>query len=136
MKEIFLILFSVLIGVTACKKGDKVPRGVLPPAKMEKILLDMMRADEFLSGYVFSRDSLLNKKQESIRAYEKIFRIHQVNKGEFEKSFSFYQRHPAMIKIMMDSLSNHLTRIAEEENKPKPVMTADSFIKRSPLQPK
>jgi hypothetical protein len=136
MKRIIFIFFSLLLVAAGCKKSDKIPRGVLPPAKMENVLLDMMRADEFLTGYVFSRDSALNKKAESIKAYQKIFRIHRVDKGEFEKSFSYYRSHPLLLKVMMDSLTNRLTRIAEEENKPKPIMTTDSFIKnyKSPVK--
>jgi hypothetical protein len=130
MKRIIFIFFSLLLVAAACKKRDKIPRGVLPPAKMENVLLDMMRADEFLAGYVFSRDSTLNKKTESIKEYQKIFRIHQVDKGEFEKSFSYYRSHPLLLKIMMDTLTNRLTRIADEENEPKPIMTTDSFIKK------
>lgn len=131
MRSIFFIFFSLLLVAAACKKRDKIPRGVLPPAKMENVLLDMMRADEFLTGYVFSRDSTLNKKTESIKEYQKIFRIHQVDKEAFEKSFSYYRSHPLLLKIMMDTLTNRLTRIADEENEPKPIMTTDSFVKKS-----
>ena len=72
---------------------------------MEAILWDMLNADEFVSGYVLPKNPALDRKQESIKLYEQIFRIHQTNREEFQKSFSFYRAHPALLKAVLDSIN-------------------------------
>jgi hypothetical protein len=97
-----LSLFFLLIG---CSGKNSIPAGVLPKQKMQAVLLDMLKADEFLTGYVFPKDSVLNSKQESIQLYEQVFRIHHTDREEFKRSFLFYQSHPSLMKEILDSLN-------------------------------
>ncbi|NOT51016.1 MAG: DUF4296 domain-containing protein [Chitinophagaceae bacterium] len=91
--------------LSACKGKNRVPSGVLSQKKMQAVLWDVMRADEFLSANVLRKDSSLDKITESFKYYQQIFAIHKTTKEQFEKSFSFYKDHPDLFKAIMDSLS-------------------------------
>jgi Domain of unknown function (DUF4296) len=103
MRAGLLIAFCCVL-LAACKKKDKFPGNVLPPKKMQSVLQDMMRADQFLTDFVFSKDTSIDKKTESLKFYRQVFAIHQVSKEEFQQSFSYYKSHPQLLKVIMDSI--------------------------------
>jgi len=100
-----LLLICISILLAACKQTNRIPAGIIPPKKMQVILWDMMRADLFVGDFVLRQDSGLDKKTESNNLYSQVFAIHQISKEQFGKSFSFYKEHPALFKVIMDSLS-------------------------------
>jgi hypothetical protein len=116
-----LLILCAFIFLAGCGGKDKIPNGILPQKKMQAVMWDMMRADQFLSDYVLNKDSSLNRKTESIKIYQKIFLIHKINKEVFQRSFSFYQSHPALLKVIMDSLSKIPETITSDTVKPMPV---------------
>ena len=81
-----------------------MPGDILPPDKMQEVLWDMIRADEFLVSYVI-KDTSVNRKTESIKLYEKVFDVHSISKSTFEKSFKYYQLHPENLQPIIDSLN-------------------------------
>jgi len=133
MKKGHIILLYFLF-VFGCKSRNTVPHSIIPDNKMELIIWDMTRADEFLTAYVINKDSAVDKKAESIRMYEQIFRIHKTSKEEFQNSLSFYQAHPAMLKIMMDSLSAKEKDTSIGQREPKTI--TDSLLFRKSRIPK
>jgi len=100
-----ILLFFVLIFSIACSNENKIPKDVLPPSKMQNVMWDMLRADEFVTAYVWNNDTSVNRLKESIHLYEQIFRIHNTTKDQFQKSLSFYQEHPALFESIVDSLN-------------------------------
>ena len=100
-----LIIFIPIIFIFGCKSKDAVPSGVLSQKKMQSVVYDMMRADQFLNDYVLNKDTSLNKKIESTKLYQQVFSINKVTKENFEKSFKFYKEHPALLKVIMDSIA-------------------------------
>jgi hypothetical protein len=126
MKNYFPFFFLIVL-IFACSAKNHIPKNVLPQKKMVSILWDMFRADEFLSVYVLPADTSLNKNNETIRYYEEVFKLHQINKDEFKKSFSFYEEHPKLMKELLDTLNARGT--AANLNQNKPVIT-DSSLKR------
>jgi hypothetical protein len=125
----FLLLTAVLIA--GCKNKNSVPGNVLPPDKMQAVLWDMMRADQFLTDYVFARDTSKNKEKESIRMYEQIFGFHKITKEEFTKSFAFYRANPLHLQGVMDSMAKRTadapTKVAATDSLPPKATTADSL---------
>ena len=115
----FFLLFTVLLFIT-CSHKKKIPDGVLSQEKMENILWDMIRADEFVLNYL-SRDTTRNRQQESIKLYEQIFAIHDINQEKFEKSFSFYGKHPELLRPLMDSLEKR-KKLEGEKSRNNPYM--------------
>ena len=99
----FILLSSILI--LSCR-SEKQREGILPEKKMRVVLWDMTRADQFLTDFVFSRDTSINKLDESLKMYNRIFAIHQVTKEEFRQSFQYYREHPDLLKSLLDSVSN------------------------------
>ena len=110
---VLLIFFTV-----GCKNKNGVPGSVLPPEKMQVILWDMMRADQFLTDYVLNKDSSLNKTTESLKYYQQIFAIHKISKEEFQHSFFYYKSHPILLKAIMDSISTPLKVPPAQSTKP------------------
>ncbi len=100
-----LIVFTLLISVIGCGVKDKVPGNVLSPEKMQSVLSDIMKADQFLSDYVLNRDTTKKRETESIKIYNQVFSIHKITPQKFYKSFSFYKSHPSLLQPIMDSLS-------------------------------
>jgi len=105
MRTGFLII-CFLLGLASCKKNDKVPGDVLPPPKMQAVLWDIMRADKFLTDFVLPGDTGQKRQTESIKMYQQVFAFHAISKEKFQQSFSWYQSHPAYLKVIMDSLNN------------------------------
>ena len=101
-----LLIICCLFFIAGCKNKNRIPAGIIPQKKMQAIVWDMMRADQFLTDFVLSKDSSLDKRTESIKLYTKVFAIHQISKEQYEESFSFYKTHPALFKVIMDSLSH------------------------------
>jgi len=99
-----LLIISFLFLITGCKSKNAIPRDVLPQKKMQAVLFDMMRADQFLSDYVLSKDSSLKKDAESIKLYQQVLAVNAVTKEKFVRSFTFYKAHPVLLKAIMDSI--------------------------------
>ena len=105
----FVWIVLLLFITPGCKNKDSIPATILPPKKMQLILWDIMRADQFLNDYVINKDTSLKKIPESLKYYQQIFAIHKISKEQFQHSFSFYQSHPALLKVLMDSISNFVS---------------------------
>lgn len=104
MRNHLLIIFFITL-LASCSTKSEIPPDVLPPDKMELVLWDLMRADQYLGTYVFNRDTSLNRLTESLKYYQRIFTLHQVTKEQFDKSFTFYRARPILFKAIMDSIS-------------------------------
>lgn len=122
---LLLMVFSGLL--LACGSKNKLPAGVLPAEKMEDVMWDVLRTDQFLTDFVFIKDSSLNKDAVSIGYYQRIFREHAITREEFQKSFEYYQKHPSLLKAVMDSIATRPELKPEELYKP---ILADSAMKR------
>ena len=129
-----LLIAVVLFFTAGCKNKNGISNSVLPQKKMQAILWDMMRADQFLADYVLNKDSSLNKTTESLKYYQQIFAIHKTNKEEFQHSFSFYKSRPVLLKAIMDSISTPPGETAPVLAKPdslatSPIINKDTGIK-------
>jgi hypothetical protein len=100
----FLIIIIIWCSAS-CSNSDRVPSNVLPAEKMEKVLWDMMRADNFVNDFLVRSDSTLNKDSESIKMYQRVFAIHETTQDEFRRSLTFYKEHPTLFKRIFDSLN-------------------------------
>ena len=99
------VIFLLAAIVAACSGKNEIPGGILSQQKMESILWDMISADEFVSGYVLPKNPSVDRKQESLKLYDRIFNIHKIDKEEFRKSLSFYQSHPSLLMNVLDSIN-------------------------------
>ena len=120
----FLLILILLFITAACNNKNKIPNTVLSQKKMQGILWDLMRADQFLNDYVLNKDTSLDKTSESLKYYQQIFAIHKTTKEEFQHSFSFYKSRPILLKAIMDSISTPPRETATTLAKPDSVPPA------------
>jgi uncharacterized protein YcfL len=106
MKKIIASLFLVLL--ISCSAEDKIPKDVLPVSKMQPVIWDMSLADNLASEkYTLNRDS---QRMMVTGLYQKIFRLHKINKAAFYKSYAYYEAHPVILQTLFDSVSAYGTR--------------------------
>jgi hypothetical protein len=104
----------VLLFLFSCTKKTKVPKNILPPNKMEKLLLDLMKADELIIRKSVDSTSSDSFSREVV--YAAVFNQYKTSKEEFRKSFSYYERHPDLLKIVLDSMQSE-TKMSVEQSK-------------------
>jgi hypothetical protein len=103
MKKGFFLGLIVLLAIS-CSDSNSVPRGILSREKMQNVLWDMIDAGEFLDTYVLNKDSI-DKVAQSSKVYGQVFQVNHITREEFDKSYSYYRNHPALMKTILDSLS-------------------------------
>ena len=131
--------------IAGCSEKDKIPSDVIARDEMEKIIWDMMLADQYSSNYLVKDSAKVNVKIETLKLYEDIFRMHKVSRDEFRKSFQFYQGRPDITRTMFDSLlargnrarmENYAHPVAATPPAVPPVRSADSAIRaRTGIKP-
>lgn len=127
MKNYFPFLFFT-VSLFSCSGKNKIPKDVLPQKEMVSVLWDLFRSDQFLTAYVLPADTSLQKKDETIRYYQEIFKLHKTDKATFQKSFSFYETHPALMKQLLDSLNAKGTTASRDLDQP--TLTDSSLIRK------
>ena len=99
-KIVFLFCFTAFF--LACSDNDGVPKGILPKAKMQEVLWDLIRAGEFVDGYI--KDTAGSKTNIALDWYDRVYKLHNTTESEFKKSYTYYKEHPALMKEVLDSL--------------------------------
>jgi hypothetical protein len=94
----------VLLFLTGCSDKDNVPSGILSRSDMQDVLWDMAQADQYAAIYVSKDSARVDVKTETLKLYEQVFRLHQVSREEFEKSYKYYMGRPELVRGMLDSL--------------------------------
>jgi hypothetical protein len=108
-------LAIVLLAGTGCADKDRVPSGILPLSKMQTVMWDMIQADQYAALSV-AKDSSphVNTKAETLKLYEEVFRLHEVSREEFRKSYQYYLDHPELNQQLFDSLISQGNRLRTE----------------------
>lgn len=134
MRTAFLSIGVLLL--VSCSRKNKIPRDVLPQSKMQTVLWDLMRADQFLADYVLSKDSTADKTKERLKYYQQVFSIHKISREEFDRSYNYYNTKPELLRAMMDSISKPPVAQASDntEQVVTPVAIPDS-VAQSPAFP-
>lgn len=105
--QAYLLFFLLVIG---CARKDGVPGDILASDRMESILWDMIQADQFSTQYILKDSARKNVKKETIKLYGEVFKIHNISKEEFQKSFQYYLTRPDLTKQMLDTLAERARR--------------------------
>ncbi len=101
----FFLSFLILSFLLSCSDKNKLPKGVLPKQKMQEVMWDMIRAGEFLNGFVLYKDTAIDKVAVSQKWYNKVYQLYKITKTDFDRSYAYYQDHPVLMKELLDSLS-------------------------------
>lgn len=92
---LFLFLFSC--------SSDGVPEGVMQPDKLEAVLYDVIRTDEWVDFAVL-QDSTFRGFGKRAALYDSVFNLHAITKEDYRRSMAFYQSRPDLLKTVLDSL--------------------------------
>lgn len=133
--RIIYLLFILLVVFSSCNRGNKIPKEIIERPRMQELVWDMLRADVFLIDFAGKGDTAFNRTKESISLYQKVLAIHNTNKEQFKKSLTWYQRHPDVMKIIMDTLQSRQNNLAQDQVKPAtvPGATDTASIKKNIL---
>lgn len=96
-----------LIFVFSCTRKQSVPDSILSPDKMGPVMWDIMRADELAEFYSY-KDSSFKTIAKHDSLYQTIFNIHKTSRGTFKSSVAYYQNHPDLLKIIIDTIQRRL----------------------------
>ena len=129
MKSCFIVMGLIILA--AC--SDEREKAIIPEKEMEKILWDIIQADQFNTQFLKKDSAKLNVKAETMKLYDEIFQIHHVSREEFKKSYQFYIAHPEITKPMLDSLAARANLMRTEMYK-RPVRPATPVV--TPKLPK
>jgi hypothetical protein len=110
--KIFYVI--IICGVLFSCSDNNLPRGILPPAKMEILLWEQMRADAFTREFV-SKDSTKNLVNENNKIQQKIFAKYKVEEAVFYDSYAYYLKHGELIAPLLDSIITKQTIIKQTE---------------------
>ncbi len=100
MRKVVYVCLSLIF--FACSQ-NAVPKGILASDKMEMIVYDLLKADEYVTNFI-AKDTTVNVKMKRSILYEQVFKLHNTNRKEFYTSFKYYQQHPDIQKTLFDSL--------------------------------
>ena len=106
----------IILVITGCTNNKKIPPEIIQQSRMEKILWDMMQADRYVASFIATdkeMDSAI-KKEKALVMYEQVFRLNNISRDEFLKSYKFYLGRPDLTKIMFDSISSRADRQRNE----------------------
>lgn len=106
MRGVALLVSAILL-FASCSNKEKIPENIIAPAKMEKVMWDMIQADRFSASFIIRDSAKVNVADETFRMYDKVFQVHKISKDEFVKSFKFYLDRPDISKKMFDSLVSY-----------------------------
>lgn len=110
MTRIFLFVFYIAL-LSACKPG--VPKDVVQPEEMEKILFDIHLIDGYVSG-IPTPDSA---RKVSAPIYKGIFKKYGIDSATHAKSMVYYYQHPDILSKMYDKIGAKMGKTRDEEAK-------------------
>jgi len=125
-----LLVFVLLL--TAC--GSSMPDGVLPPAKMQSAMWDMLRADE-MADYYIQHDSTKGLIGKRGQFYGEVFRVQGITEDVFKRSLRYYETHPDKFKIILDSLQNMGERLQRSDTSHRTIVPAQPLDPSRAAQP-
>jgi hypothetical protein len=105
--RIFSITFFLIIFIGCSSNG--IHKGILPPERMQLIVYDLIRVDEFINNYVI-KDSTVDIKRKRSILYEQVFKVHKTSRATFFSSYKYYQQNPKLQKELFDSLQQVINR--------------------------
>jgi hypothetical protein len=82
---------------------------------MESLMWDMAQADQYAALYLAKDSAHIYRKTETLRLYEQVFRLHQVSREEFSKSYQYYLKHPKLNQLLSDSVIMRGVRARSED---------------------
>ena len=115
MRMITLSLLLVVF-LSSCRQNAKKYDDIIPPAKMEPILLDYINAEAYAKE-LCRMDSSKNDTLESIKLQNQVFKKYKITRPFFYKSFDYYNNNPELMVGLLDSIIAHHSKTEKEIRK-------------------
>ncbi len=119
MKRFFvLVLFCSII--YSCKPG--IPKNIIQPDQMEKVLFDIHVVDGYMSSLTLPTQD--TAKFISAPLYKGVYKKFKIDSALYNKSLDYYYQHPDVLKKMYDNITLRLTKEKarlERTNPPKTI---------------
>lgn len=96
------VLVAVLLFLFSCGSKTAVPKDIISVNNMTSLLWDVMLADVLASNRYPSDTA--KRFDTSVVLYKQITKAHGTTQQQFKKSMQFYEGHPDLLKIIIDSL--------------------------------
>ena len=126
-----LLWLNWLILLFSCTPEDqKIPDDIMSIDSMKVIIWDMTLAGEYAS-HQKEQDTAV--KPLNTAYFSEVLKNHHIGKSSFTKSFDFYQAHPALNKILWDSITSYGDRLRPQLYKQRPKLKQDSLRRVQPL---
>ena len=104
----YFLLLSCLLSVLSCADKNKLPPDVIPVNKMKIIVWELEIAEATASDkFLLQKDSL---RMASTSLYQQVFANYKTDKKSFYNSFTFYEQHPDLMKVLFDSVTSYGNR--------------------------
>lgn len=104
----------VVIFFFSCAQKNKVPETILSPDRMDKLLMDMLRAEEFFNQK--QGDSAFRDSFTRMSLYQSVLAANKTTQDDFKKSFTYYESHPDLLKTVLDSMINKAKKTDSTKN--------------------
>lgn len=107
-----LMIAMTMLLLASCG-GAKRPEGVISPAKMELVLMDVLLAESFTESYL-TVDTTKRLPELYGRELDKVLALHQVSQKDFLASIDYYKTQPEEFKEIMDTVNARALRTKDQ----------------------
>ena len=104
-----LTILILMIFIFSCSGKDKVPEGVLEPAKMEKVMTDLLMSESFAESYLLI-DTSKKRDEWFTGELNKVLAVQGVTQDQVRKRLDFYKTRPDLFKVIIDSINARAQR--------------------------
>jgi hypothetical protein len=107
MSKIFLAIIISFFFVRCTPEDKKIPSEILPVDTMKIIVWHLIEAGDYATS-LKEKDTTI--KSLDTKYFTEVLKLHHLNKGNFFKSFNFYQTHPYFNNVLFDSINAYASR--------------------------
>ena len=120
-----------LVFFISCTPEDqKVPPEIMSIDSMKVIIWDMTLASEYAS---YRKELDTTRKPVNTAYFSEVLNTHHIDKSTFTRSFDFYQAHPALNKILWDSITVYAEKQRPQIYRERQKGKMDSLGRTQPL---
>ena len=106
--RVFFLLLAAMFICYSCRHKPELPPDIIPLNRMKMLVWDMEMANQNAADkFMEQKDS---QRMEATSLYQQVFMKHKTNKADFYKSFTYYESHPDILKVLFDSVGDYGNR--------------------------
>ncbi|WP_262890784.1 DUF4296 domain-containing protein [Pedobacter quisquiliarum] len=107
----FLSLIFISFSIICCKSKE-IPKDIIPPNQMQKILYDIHIADAYITT-IGDADSA---KKVSSAYYKGIYKKFKTDSVRYNKSMDYYYQNPGLLTDMYDRIKADLEKTKQKQD--------------------